>query len=38
MNFVVAAYALIWIFFFLYVFSIGRGVARLEKELAELKK
>lgn len=38
MNFVIAAYAIIWLFFFGYVLVIGRRISRLEEEISKLKK
>lgn len=38
MNYVVAAYAVIWVVFFLYVFMIGRKISGLENEIAKMKK
>ncbi|MBI4665750.1 MAG: CcmD family protein [Nitrospinae bacterium] len=38
MDYVIYAYALIWLVFFGYVFMLGRKVSKLEKDLSGLKK
>ncbi len=38
LEYTVGAYAIIWIFFFVYLASIGRKISRLEKKLDNLKK
>ena len=38
MNFVIAAYAIIWLFFFGYVLIIGKSISKLEEEISKLKK
>lgn len=36
--FVAAAYSIIWLMILLYVFFVARGLARVDGEIAELKK
>jgi len=38
MDFVIAAYAIIWLLFFGYVLKIGRSISKLEEEVSKLKK
>ncbi|VAX15401.1 hypothetical protein MNBD_NITROSPINAE04-2055 [hydrothermal vent metagenome] len=38
MNFVIAAYAIIWLFFFGYILKIGKSISKLEEEVLKLKK
>jgi len=38
MDFVIAAYGVIWLLFFGYVFKIGKSISKLEEEILKLKK
>ncbi|MBI5816110.1 MAG: CcmD family protein [Nitrospinae bacterium] len=38
MDYVIYAYALVWLVFFGYVFLIGKRLSKLEKDVAGLKK
>lgn len=38
MNYVIASYIIVWVVFFAYVFYLGRRIAMLEREVANLKK
>lgn len=38
MDFVVAAYAVIWVIFFAYVFVLARRLSALEGDVARLKE
>lgn len=38
MNYVLAAYAVVWLVFFAYVFRLGRKISKLERDLSNLRK
>lgn len=38
MNFVFAAYGVIWLLFFGYILKIGKSISKLEEEVSKLKK
>ncbi len=38
MNYVVAAYIIIWVAFFAYIGWLGMKIGKLEREVASLKK
>ncbi len=38
LSYLFAAYSVLWLIIFLYVFAIGKGQKDLKNEIAELKK
>lgn len=38
MDFVIAAYSIIWAVFFVYMFYLARRISRLERDIANFKK
>ncbi|MGK7345972.1 MAG: CcmD family protein [Candidatus Nitrospinota bacterium M3_3B_026] len=38
MSYVIAAYAIVWLVFFAYVFYLGRKITGLERELSNFRK